>query len=393
MNEAVKKGRQIIQTLHDHGYQAFFVGGFVRDYLLDITANDIDITTDALPQDVQSLFAKTKATGKRYGTMTVLMGKDTFEVTTFRSDHDYTNHRKPSRVSFSKDLDEDLKRRDFSINAMAMTKNGEIIDRYHGKDDLNKKLIRAIGEPEQRFHEDALRILRAFRFVSKLNFDIEPKTFDAIKQTMPLLKKIANERILSELKQIIHYPHFHKALRLLDGSGFGEVFKALEPGLEIISKSAENELNYLEFFALCFYLNDMEIPDDWRFSNKEKAIITKLMELVSVTENDQFNVLMIYRLGPEIPLMANRINRWLNQSVDQADLIKKIYHDLPIKKTCDLAFKGQDILELTTLKNAEIIGEIIDLITYEVITGQLENNYEDIKQFTLHLLETTYEKR
>ncbi|MBN2541095.1 MAG: CCA tRNA nucleotidyltransferase [Bacilli bacterium] len=386
-------GKNIVKTLLDAGHQAFFVGGFVRDTILDIEAGDIDITTDATPKQVQALFDNTKATGLRFGTVTVIMDKHPFEVTTFRTEGRYVNHRKPETVNFGSSLEEDLERRDFTINAFAMDINGEIIDLYDGRSDLNQNLIRAIGNPDIRFHEDALRMLRAFRFVSKLGFDIEPNTFKSIQKNIHLLSEIANERVLGEWKKILNQPFAGKALRLLEESGIKTVFPELESGLRVLSKQKNSKLSIPVFFSLCFYLHRQEIPDRWRFSNKEKAIIEKIMELVLVTENDVFNELIIYRIGKEIPLMANQVSVLLGTSKDQEDLILKLYNGLPIKKTCDLAFKGQDILELTTLRNAEIIGEVIDDITYQIITKQLPNEYEAIKQYTLQLLETKYEER
>ncbi len=393
MDLRFEKGRKLLKKLLDLNYQAFFVGGFVRDHLLGIEANDIDITTNALPEEVQKIFPKTKATGIRYGTISVFKGKDTFEVTTFRSDKLYLNHRQPVSVEFSKDIKEDLKRRDFTINAFAMDYNGEIIDLFNGKSDLENKTIRAIGDPDIRFNEDALRMLRAFRFVAKLGFDIEEETLKSIRKNIELLKLISNERILSELRKICAYPHSQKALKLLEKANINNSFPEFAKAFKLISNTDIINLNYLELFALSFYLEEIDIPSHWRFSNKEKAIINKIIELISVTEKDYFNEMIIYRLGKDIPLMTNSVNRVINPENDQEELITKIYDELPIYKTCDLVFKGQDILELTTLRNAEIIGDIIDDITYQVITKQLANNYDDIKSFTMDLMRSKYGKR
>ncbi len=393
MNTYYKKGREIVKKLLDNGYQAFFVGGFVRDRLLGIEVNDIDITTNALPKAVQQLFQKTKATGVRYGTVTVFEDNHAYEVTTFRSDGQYSDHRKPDRVIFSDELSEDLKRRDFTINAFAMDYDERIIDLFSGREDLENHLIKAIGDPDQRFDEDALRILRAFRFVSKLGFQIEEKTFDSIQKNMHHLTAIANERILSELKKIFGNPYADQAVNLLHMSGFHKAFPELEKGIDFLKDITGYQLDYLEFFALCFYLSDQSIPDDWRFSNKERAIINKIIELVTVTEEDTYNEMIIYRLGKDIPLMAAHVSRLLREDNDQSQLIMDIYQKLPIRKTCDLKFKGQDILELTSLRNAEIIGEVIDDITYQVITGQLPNEYIPLKKYTLNLLEKKYGER
>ncbi len=393
MKNYYEKGKEIIKKLLDLNYQAFFVGGFVRDYLLGIKANDIDITTNALPKDIQRIFTKTKATGIKYGTISVYVDEYNFELTTYRADMNYIDHRRPERVVFSQKIEEDLKRRDFTINALAMNYDGDITDLFSGKADLNNKLIRAIGDPDLRFEEDALRILRAFRFVAKLGFDIEDKTLNSINKNMDLLSKISNERVLSELKKIIAYPHYKKALSMLYTSKLHKVFPELEIGLELLNNLESYKLNFLEYFALCIFSSNQDIPQTWRFSNKEKAYINKIIELISVTENDNYNEMIIYRLGKDISLMANNVSRLINPSNDQENLINNIYDNLSIYKTCDLKFKGQDILELTTLRNAEIIGKIIDDITYQIITKNLKNNYEDIKNYTLGLMESKYEKK
>ncbi len=393
MNNNYLKGQNVIKKLLDHNYQAYFVGGFVRDRLLGLDINDIDITTNALPSEVQNIFEKTRATGIKYGTVTVFQGAQKYELTTFRADMNYIDHRKPERVVFSNDLAEDLKRRDFTINALAMDLNEKIVDMFSGIKDLELKLIRAIGDPDIRFKEDALRILRAFRFVSKLGFDIEEKTFKSIMKNIRLLAEISNERILSELKKLLIYPYKEKALKLMLEANISDVFPQLEKGINLLSKHEGYEVEYLEFFALCFYLEKIDIPKIWRFSNKERAIINKIIELITVTENDQFNEMIIYRLGKDLPLMANNISRLINPSNNQENIINQIYDNLPIYRTCDLKFKGQDILELSTLSNAEIIGDIIDDITYQVISGQINNDYQEIKNYTMKILEKKYEKK
>ncbi len=393
MTSYYEKGRNIVKQLLDAGHQAFFVGGFVRDFILGEDASDIDITTDATPDQVQQLFEKTKATGLKFGTITVFSGRFQYEVTTYRTEGKYRNHRKPEEVQFGVSLEEDLQRRDFTINAFAMDIDQHIVDLFQGKEDLSNHLIRAIGNPDTRFSEDALRMLRAFRFVSKLGFQIEPKTFASIQKNLVLLPNIANERILTEMRKILDGKHALSALQLLVQSGFGSIYPELNQGLALIAKQMDFQLNSLEFFALCFFLNDQKIPETWRFSKKEKAIMEKIMELVDVMQDDVYNEMIIYRLGKDIPLMANQISVMLDPKNDQAREISQIYDNLPIYKTCDLVFKGQDILELTTLRNAEIIGDIIDDITYQVITNQLPNEYEALKRYTLELMETKYETR
>lgn len=374
--------RKVLRVLLDHGHQAYLVGGFVRDFLLEINSDDIDITTSATPDEVMSLFSKTKPTGVKYGTVTVYMDDIPFEVTTFRQEGVYLNNRHPEEVRFSHDLMEDVQRRDFTINALAMDIHGEIIDYFNGLTDIKNGIVRAIGNPYERFQEDALRILRTFRFVSKCNFDIEKETMESIQTHHALLKNIANERIIQEFVKIAGYPHHQKAYQAILDSQVLKSLPELERGIQFLASHDAGMLSSLTFFTVCFYLNDQTIPDSWRFSNKQRAIMNKVIELVEVTQNDEFSGLAIYSLGLEICLLANEVNRLLNPANDQKQFIKTFYESLPIHKTCDLAFKGQDILALTDLKNAFKIGDIIDDLVYQVITRQINNDYEELKKYT-----------
>ena len=169
------KAMPVLQRLEDAGFEAYFVGGSVRDVLLDRHVHDIDITTSAYPEEVKELFEKSIDTGIKHGTVTVLYEGESYEITTFRTESGYQDFRRPDHVTFVQNLDEDLKRRDFTINALAMDIRGQIIDPFNGVEDLKKRVIRAVGNPETRFHEDGRRMMRAVRFMSQLEFKLERK--------------------------------------------------------------------------------------------------------------------------------------------------------------------------------------------------------------------------
>jgi len=221
-------GKRILKQLNDSGYEAYFVGGFVRDQLLGISSSDIDITTNATPDEIEKIFNRTIPTGKKYGTVTVMIDSFSFEVTTYRMDKAYVNHRHPEAVVYTKSLKNDLIRRDFTMNALVQDVNGEIIDLFDGKSDIFNGVIRAIDNPFRRFKEDALRILRAIRFAGKLHFSIESNTLQAMKQDVGLLAKIPSERVISELKRILKQPYHKDVYQLLDHIGFGDVFQELD---------------------------------------------------------------------------------------------------------------------------------------------------------------------
>jgi len=386
MDKFFSLGQVIIKKLHESGYEAYFVGGFVRDYLLNLESKDVDITTNALPEDVEKIFKNTKATGKKYGTISVFIDDLSFEVTTYRVDQKYLNHRKPESVIFSHKLREDLSRRDFTINALAMNGNLEIIDLFNGQKDLKNRVIRAIGNPNERFKEDALRILRALRFVSRLDFSIEENTLLSMKNNLHLLNELANERILQELEEIFENSYDKSAVKYMMALGFSDVLPDFSFGLETYFKS-EIKLDFKQIFALSLFLQKKEISDKWRLSNKDKLLINKFVHILNTIKNTHFNPLILYKCGLEISLQTNEILRVLNEQNNQEDLIHKIYHELPIKKREELEVNGHDIKGFKEINNEEIIGKVIDEIELQVVLGRLKNEKEVLKAYATQLLE------
>lgn len=239
----------ILDTLHTAGYEAYVVGGAVRDMLLGKTPSDFDITTSCPPDITASLFEKTVKTGIKHGTVTVITNNGNVEVTTYRCDLSYSDHRKPDGVNFVSSLFEDLKRRDFTVNAMALSKSGEIIDEFGGQADLKNKIIRAVGNANERFFEDSLRILRAFRFSARLNFDIESETLKAAIQNAHLLSGISCERIFTELKQILLCDFPEKTEPLINCGGLSHLGVTNVSRLENL-KALPQELN-VRFYGFC----------------------------------------------------------------------------------------------------------------------------------------------
>ncbi len=195
--------KTIIDTLQSAGYEAYAVGGCVRDSYLGMEPNDWDITTNALPKDVKKLFRRTIDVGIEHGTVKVMIGSDGYEITTYRIDGEYEDSRHPKEVTFTGELREDLRRRDFTINAMAYSEKTGLVDLFDGIADLKAGIIRAVGDPRERFSEDALRILRALRFSARFGYEIEDETVAAIKELAPTLSKISAERIREELEKLI----------------------------------------------------------------------------------------------------------------------------------------------------------------------------------------------
>ena len=218
-----KHASDIIKTLSSHGYEAFVVGGCVRDSILGKEPADWDITTSALPEQVKALFPRTIDTGLKHGTVTIMMDKIGYEVTTYRIDGTYEDHRRPNDVTFTSSLREDLMRRDFTINAMAYNEEKGLVDLFGGIQDLNDRIIRCVGNPTERFDEDALRMFRAVRFAGQLNFNIEKETLAAIEAQHAFLKDVSAERIQIELLKLLISGH-PEMIRAAYETGLTSVF-------------------------------------------------------------------------------------------------------------------------------------------------------------------------
>ena len=271
----------IIETLQKNGYEAFAVGGCVRDMLNGDTPHDFDITTSAEPETVMSLFEKTVPTGIKHGTVTVIINGVPNEVTTYRTDGEYRDHRRPDSVIFVKSLREDLARRDFTVNAMAYNQKDGLKDFFGGREDIENRILRAVGEPGRRFYEDALRIMRLFRFSSVLGFDIEGNTLKAALEYAPTLKSVSTERIYSELLKTLcgKNPAALKPLTDIGGLGFLGVNTSPDYGILPLLGSADTKL-----FAFLFSGGAEVSPalDFLKVPNKTKKAAQDMLTLLNM---------------------------------------------------------------------------------------------------------------
>ncbi|MEA2092735.1 MAG: CCA tRNA nucleotidyltransferase [Patescibacteria group bacterium] len=246
--------KQILEKIKTHGFQGYFVGGCVRDILRGVEPSDFDIATNALPDDLQAIFPKSFS-NNNFGTVTVLTGAKEenlkkVEITTYRTESGYNDKRRPDNVDFVDNLEEDLKRRDFTINAMAIGADSEVVDLFNGKEDLKNKVIRAVGDPEERFSEDALRLMRAVRLSSSLGFSIEEETKKALKKNASLLKNISNERIRDEFVKIIMTPRAVDGVENLRKLG---LMKQFLPEVLEGYKVSQNKHHIYDCYTHCLY--------------------------------------------------------------------------------------------------------------------------------------------
>lgn len=272
----------VINTLSKNGYEAYIVGGCVRDMLMGKTAHDFDVTTSALPSQVQALFEKTVPTGIKHGTVTVIIDKTPIEVTTFRTDGKYHDHRRPDSIKFVSSLREDIARRDFTVNAMAFNKDCGLVDYFGGKADLENRILRAVGNPQKRFDEDALRILRLFRFSSSLGFSIEENTLAAAIQKAELLNQISGERIFAELYRAVCGENVNVLSSLISSQGLIFLKITALPDFRVIKSLSANP--DLAFFAF-LYLSKADFPvalSHLKVSNKLKNYCESLLKLLEI---------------------------------------------------------------------------------------------------------------
>ena len=347
-----KNIKKILETLENEGYQAYLVGGYVRDYLLGVTSFDVDIATDALPKDIHRIFNSSK---NNYGSVNIKVGKLNVDITTFRKDLNYVN-RRPSKVVYINNLKEDLERRDFTINAICMNKNGKIIDLLNGCKDLDSRTIKMIGSIDVKLKEDPLRIMRAIRFACILDFKIEDEMYEKIKEYSYLVGDLSKERIKNELDKILISKNYKYGLELMKDTKISEV-------LEI----NYDDINYVDdLLGMWAQVKVLNIP----FTNVEKGNIIKITEVLDFGKIDNE---ILYKYGLYISRVAGKI---LNIKTTK---ISKMYNKLPIKSREDIDITSKEISSIVGV--GEVIGETYKIIEKEILNYRLKNKKSEILKY------------
>ena len=270
-----------IKTLENAGFEAYIVGGCVRDILMGIAPHDYDITTSALPHEIKSLFEKTIDTGIKHGTVTVIKENIPIEITTFRTEGAYSDNRRPDNIEFVKDLKKDLSRRDFTVNAICYNENVGFIDLFGGMEDIKNRTLKAVGNPEERYKEDALRILRLYRFAATLNFKIEKKTHNDALACSSLIKNVSRERIAEELKKAILGDNISALESLINTNAFDFISVHSCDNLENISNLQKNtDLRLFSLFSLC-NCEIIKVAKELKLSNKTQTYFNIFLKLLS----------------------------------------------------------------------------------------------------------------
>lgn len=393
-----KQAVPVIQTIEQAGYEAYFVGGGVRDQLLGRDIHDIDIATSALPEEIKSLFRKTVDVGIEHGTVLVIYEGVSYEVTTFRTESGYVDHRRPESVRFIRSLEDDLKRRDFTINSMAMDAEGRIIDPFQGRDDLTAGVIRTVGNAEERFGEDALRLLRAIRFSSQLGFRLENDTWEAMRVHAPLLRHIAVERKAAEMCKLLSGRYKQAALLMLEESELHRFMPALLNDREIIHKACALEISKLTeqqcwilFLLVSGQPDPAEQLKEWRFPGKKIKAAVKALGFVYRRQHTDWTKEMLFQAGLEAAVDAEAVFRCTvrSNSLERAEKdIESLYSELEIKSLSELAVSGGDLLKWSGRPGGPWVKEALEQAAAAVLENTVNNDQEEIKRWLIqwHLL-------
>lgn len=372
----------ILRKLQTAGYEAYYVGGSVRDILLNKPIHDVDIATSAFPAEVKELFHRTIDVGIDHGTVMVVTKEATYEVTTFRTESTYQDYRRPDHVEFVRSLKEDLKRRDFTINALAVGIDGDVIDLFDGLSDLRNKVLRAVGNPYERFHEDALRMMRALRFVSHLGFTLEPETFEAIQEYHSLLAKISVERINVEFVKLMMGSFREAGLRSFVESecyiycpGLREHGDALLNFAELRGPAIPTERQAWTLLMTMLNFGEEEIRQfmkEWKCSNQLIREVIQMVPALHYRLIHEWDNWSLYQLGRELALSVEYLLYYFQREPNLAK-VRLLYQYLPIFSLKDLAVKGNDLMSNFDYPRGPWISMTLKTLEQEVVEGHLTN--------------------
>lgn len=343
---------KLLKKIEDAGFQAYLVGGFVRDYLLGKESRDIDVCTTATPMELCSILEDACIPHENYGSVTVFTKHVRFEITTMRKELGYTKHRRPTEVVYITDLLEDLKRRDFTINTFCMNQTGEVLDLLHAKDDLNQGIIRTVKDSYESFTEDSLRMLRAVRFAVTLSFRLDDAVKEAILQKGYLLRELSYQRKKEELEKIFLCPNAQEGVSLL-------LSLRLDEDLDLPNLS---QLSY--FGDLMGIWTLLDVDQVYPFSRNERELMRHIRQVLDL---DVLDPVVLYRYGLYVCSIAGDI-----QHVDKIQITKK-HHDLPIHSRKEIALSPSDICASFAISPGPILKEMISFLEEAILRGEVEN--------------------
>ena len=360
MTKIEEKALKILDILHEHQHESYIVGGYVRDKLLGVDSNDIDICTSATPKEIMEIFPNTSS--PNYGSINIIYKNTNFDITTFRKDIKYEDNRLPVKIKYIKSIKKDLLRRDFTINTFCINKYGEIKDYLNATPDLNQRIIRTVGNPRYRLKEDSLRILRAIRFATLLDFEIEEKTKHYLTEYSYLLKKLSYQRKKQELDKIFTSHRKKKGIKLLIDLKIDEALK----------------LNKLKDITPCDDLigiwAQLEVDDIYPFTKIERSQMKKIRQILkedisnpyTLYTNDLYNLTVAYQIKQE--------------SIQK---LNEQYQNLPIHSSKEIVLNGKDIANLLNKAPGDYLKEIIIDLEKQILKGKVLNEKESLEKYIL----------
>lgn len=350
----------LLKIIESYGYKAYIVGGFVRDYILKIESNDIDICTNATPKELIEIFPDSYLPTNDYGSVTVMSKNVRFEITTFRKEVNYIDHRRPSEVKYIDSLYDDLLRRDFTINTICMNSNGEIIDYLGGCDDINSGVIRCVGDPLNKFEEDSLRILRAVRFSTVLDFKLDSEVEKAIQSTKYLLRDLSYYRKKEELDKIFSCKNSKNGVQLILKYNLDDVLELRN--LKNISYTS----NLIGMWSL------LDVSDKYPFTNNEKDLFKSVREALNCNIMDPF---VLYKYGLYVSSVVCDI-----KNIDKKDITRE-YNNLVIHSRGELDITSKDIIKIFDGKAGSYLKDIYIDIEKKVLYREIPNINSNLVEY------------
>ena len=353
---------KLLKEITSHSYKAYIVGGFVRDYIMGIESNDVDITTNATPKQIKEIFEDSCLPTEDYGSVTVVKKGIRFEIATFRKEIEYVNNRRPLTVKYIDDLYPDLLRRDFTINTICMDEEGKILDELNGRSDIDRKIIKCVGDAYEKFEEDSLRILRAVRFATILDFSLDDDVRDAIKSTKGLLRKLSYYRKKCELDKIFTSPNRNKGIQLLLDLGLDE-----ELELPNLYKVLD-----IKTTSLIGIWSILEVEDKYHFNRNELDLIEGVSKALTLNNLDP---MALYKYGLYVNSVAGEIKNLDIKAITES------YAALTIESRKDIDITSLDIMKVLNQEPGKYLKDIYDDIEREILYKRLNNSKEDICKY------------
>lgn len=357
-----KAAIRLIKIIEDHGFKAYIVGGYPRDLYLKRKSTDIDICTNATPMQIKDIFGDAVLPNVSYGSVTVIYKNIRFEITTFRKEIKYENNRQPVKIKYIDSLIDDLKRRDFTINTLCIDVDGNIIDLLGGKKDIDNKIIKVVGNTKQKITEDALRILRAIRFATVLNFNLDETLKKNIKKYGYLLKKLSYYRKKEELDKIFSSPNVKYGINLIKELGLVQHLELSNIDKLVITSSA------IGIWA------QLGVVDIYNFTSNERELINKINELSKLDVLDEYN---LYKYGLYISTIVGEIH-----GIDRKKITHK-YNNLYIYSLSEISISAPEICELLNKKPGCFLKEIFSDIEKKIVYKELENYKDVLKDYII----------